>query len=93
MSLKKVPVTNRRHLMQHLHGAKGLFVCILNAFPNSNDTHAIGVDYNVSPKLIWDSCEQSALEFCTDSLNVCVGPNSLFHCIAYIGEIIIEKKG
>ena len=93
MSLKKVPVQNRNNLVKYLHNVKGLFVCILNAFPNSNNTHAIGVDCNVSPKLIWDSCEKTALKYCTESLDVCVGPNSSFHCVAYIGEIKIEKNG
>lgn len=88
--LKKVQVDDR---FQYLLKATGKYVCILTSFPNMNNSHAIGVDCDCSPKMIYDSYDQRAVELTIENLNVCSGfPDSVFGSIYQIGKLFFPKK-
>lgn len=68
---------------------KGLYVCMVTAYPSFTESHAISVDCNSNPKMIYDCEEITAMEYKMENFHVCSGPNSQFLSIAHIEQIIV----
>ena len=64
----------------------GKFVCIL-CDGNFSSTYAIGVDCDSNPKLIWDCCENTALELSSANLDRCCGQGTCLTSIACMVQV------
>ena len=84
--LKRAKTQNT--FVEHIMNAKstGKYVCLL-CDGNYSTTHEIGVDCDVYPKLIWDCCEDSALELSEANLDRCCGPGTYLKSISFMGEL------
>lgn len=89
--LKRVQFHNRKGLPTHEKlmkaDVKGKYVCVL-LDSNYSTNHAVGIDCDSEPKMIWDCCESQALNLCVSHLNRCVGSDESFVRISYIGELV-----
>ena len=74
---------------------KGKYVCVL-LDNNECTNHAIGINCDSKPKLIWDCCESQAMFLNMKNLGRCVGEKSTFVRIKFIAKLKkykVEKYG
>ena len=91
--LKKVsrkPQKNQHDVIDFLlSSAEGKYVCLLQD-NNYVQSHVVGVDCSVTPKLIYDCAERNALLLSRENLDRCTGKNTVCRIIKTIGEIVLK---
>ncbi len=70
---------------------KGKYVVILT-YTNLGNQHAIGIECDSRPKMIWDSYEEYSLPLSPDNLSHCCGKNEIFWNIFLMAKIFCTNK-
>ena len=52
---------------------------------DNGSVHAIGIDCDSKPKMIWDCCEPRTMTLNRNNLDICVGENVSFKSMKVIG--------
>ena len=90
--LKRTGLT-KPMMLEHIFSPKtsGKYIAILSS-SNLGNNHAIGIDCDSYPKMIWDSYEQYSLPLSRDNLSRCCGKDEVFLKIEMMAEIFRTNK-
>ena len=88
---KNMPLEKQNDRIYFSPNTTGKYIVILTDTYLGNQ-HAIGIDCDSYPKMIWDSYEEFSLPLSTDNLSRCCGRNEIFFNIRMMAEIFCTYK-